>query len=138
MKLESNWRYKSLESLEKQNYGLVPDDESSIISRMRILRKRAINEFSLDDLRFMILQEVGLKYLLTEAISLLEKDLLTEGNYYEGDLLNAVLSIQPENWKMNKENWNKVDELICGQVDTLRQVKPKLNLEKFYAAQPVN
>ncbi len=86
----------------------------------------------------MILQEVGLKYLLTEAISLLERDLLIEGNYYEGDLLNDVLSIKPENWKMNKENWNKVDELICDQVDTLRQVTPKLNLEKFYAAQPVN
>ncbi len=39
--LESNWRYKSLESLEKQNYGPVPDDESSIISRVWMLEKES-------------------------------------------------------------------------------------------------
>lgn len=136
MKLENNWRYKSIESLEKKNYGPVPADESSIVIRLWNLRRKPINEFSVDDLRFMITQEVGLKYLLTEAIPLLEENLLVEGNYYEGDLLNAVLSIKPENWKMNSEHWNKIEELIRDQLDTLKQQTPKLKLENFYASRP--
>jgi hypothetical protein len=89
MKFESNWRQKSIENLEKKNWGDVPQDESSIIQRLMRLRKVPLEEFTIDDIRFMIIQEVGLPYLLTLAIEFLQKDLFTEGNYYEGDLLTG-------------------------------------------------
>ncbi|HKZ38447.1 MAG TPA: contact-dependent growth inhibition system immunity protein [Chryseolinea sp.] len=138
MTLENNWRYKSLESLEKKNYGPVPADESSIVKRLWTLRKVAINEFTIDDIRFMILQGIGLKYLLILAIELLESNLLTEGNYYEGDLLNAVLSLSQEQWELNNESWGKVDELLREQIPVLRSVTPKLNIAKFYSGRSVN
>ena len=100
MKLENNWKFKSIESLEKKNYGPVPADESSIVQRLWRLRKIPINAFQVDDIRFMILQGIGLKYLLPEAIVLLRENLLTEGSYYEGDLLNAVLQVDNKQWAL--------------------------------------
>ena len=132
MKLENNWRFKSIESLEKKNFGPVPKDESSIVTRLWRLRQTPINEFELDDIRFMILQGVGLSYLLTEATHLLEKNLLTEGSYYEGDLLNSVLHLNKEQWGQAREHWDKVDILIKDQLDFLRTIRPKLEIDNFY------
>ena len=135
-KLETNWESKSIESLEKKNYGPVPPDESRIVQRLWKLRKVPINEFQIDDIRFMIIQESGLKYLLIKAIDLLKDDLLVEGNYYEGDLLNAVLQIDKENWARLREHWGAVDILIKDKLDYLRSIEPKLKLDHFYQCRP--
>jgi hypothetical protein len=135
-KLENNWRFKSIESLVKKNYGSVPDDESSIVQRLWRLRGVPINEFQVDDVRFMIIQGVGLPYLLMEAIDLLKVNLLTEGNYYEGDLLNAVLQIGETQWKQHPWYWHEVDTLIRDRLDHLRTVEPRLAIDSFYKSRP--
>jgi hypothetical protein len=110
MKFQHNWKQKSIENLEKRNWGEVPQDESSIVQRLYRLRKVPLEEFTTDDIRFMIIQETGLPYLLTLAIEKLQDNLFAEGNYYEGDLLAAVFLIKPENWKGNKELWLEIDK----------------------------
>ena len=95
-----------------------------------------ISEFAVDDIRFMIVQGVGLRYLLTEAIELLSQNLLTEGNYYEGDLLNVILKLDKGQWAQAKELWDKVDVLINGQVDHLKTLRPKLEIDNFYNSRP--
>jgi hypothetical protein len=137
MKLEKNWKYKSIESLEKKNYGPVPTDESSIVQRLWRLRKTPINEFQVDDIRFMIIQGSGLKYLLPEAIDLLKENLLREGNYYEGDLLNSVLQLDKEKWEQFKEYWDTVDILIKDKLDYLRTIDPELKVDNFYNCRPM-
>ena len=137
MKLEKNWKFKSIESLEKQNYGPVPPDESSIVQRLWRLRKTPINELQVDDIRFMIIQGIGLKYFLFEAIDLLKENLLTEGNYYEGDLLNAVLQIEKVQWGQLKEHWDNVDALIKDKLDYLRTIEPELKVDNFYNGRPM-
>lgn len=136
LRLENNWRFKSIESLEKKNFGPVPKDKSSIVTRLWRLRQTPINEFEVDDIRFMILQGVGLSYLLIEAIDLLEKNLLTEGNYYDGDLLNSVLQLDKQQWGQIREQWDKVDTLIKDRLDFLRTIRPKLEIENFYNCRP--
>jgi hypothetical protein len=134
MKFQSNWQQKSIENLEKSNWGEVPQDDSSIVQRLYRLRKVPLEEFSIDDLRFMIIQETGLPYLLTLAIELLKKNLYAEGNYYEGDLLGAILKIKPENWKGMKEFWSEIDSLIKSRLDELRDFRPHMDINNFYAA----
>jgi hypothetical protein len=136
LKLERNWKYRSIESLEKTNYGPVPVDESSIVQRLWRLRKIPINEFQVDDIRFMIIQGVGLNYLLIEAIDLLKENLLTEGNYYKGDLLNSVLQIDKEKWEEFSEHWDTVDNLIKDKLNDLRTIEPKLKVDNFYSYRP--
>ena len=134
MKFQHNWRQKSIENLERNNWGEVPTDESSIVQRLYRLRKVPLEAFTIDDIRFMIIQQTGLPYLLKMAIELLQTDIYTEGNYYEGDLLSAVLHINAENWKPNQDSWIEVDKLINDKLEELKRFRPKLNIEKFYSA----
>ena len=134
MKFQNNWRQKSLENLEKNNWGEVPQDESSIVQRLYRLRKVPLEKLSTDDIRFMIIQEAGLSFLLTLALELLQDNLYAEGNYYKGDLLAAIFQIKPENWKGNKELWIEIEKLIKNRLDELREFRPRLNIDNFYAA----
>ena len=133
MKFQINWRQESIENLERNNWGEVPLDESSIIQRLYRLRKVPLADFSTDDIRFMIIQETGLPFLLTLAIELLRNNLYAEGNYYEGDVLAAILKIKPVNWKGNKELWSDIENLIKDRLNELREFRPRLDIDNFYA-----
>lgn len=138
MKMENNWRFKSLNSLEKKPVPDFPKEESSIVQRSWRLRNVPINEFQVDDIRFLIIQGIGLKYLLPEALDLLRKNLLIEGNYYEGDLLNSVLSLEPKQWKSLEEYWYEVDRLIREEIGFLRTVDPSFKIDNFYSCRPTS
>jgi glycine betaine/choline ABC-type transport system substrate-binding protein len=134
MKIQNNWRQKSIENLEKDNWGEVPLDDSGIVQRLYRLRKVPLEQLSADDIRFMIIQETGLSFLLTLALELLQDDLYVEGNYYAGDLLAAVLQIKPEHWKGNKELWIEIEKLLKDRLDEIRDFRPRLDIDNFYAA----
>lgn len=133
MKLENNWRQKKIENLEKANWGEVPVNESSIVQRVMRLRKVPLDEFTIDDIRFMIRQQTGLPYLFELALEILEKNLFAEGSYYEGDLLAAILNTEPVKWLHNKKHWIKVDRLIKDRLEELREFRPKLEIDTFYS-----
>lgn len=136
VKFEKNWRFKSIESLEKKSFAAVSTDESSIVQRLSRLRKVPINEFQIDDIRFMIIQGIGLKFLIPEAIDLLKENLLTESNYYEGDLLNSILLLNEEQWRQVGEHWDTIDSLIKDRLEFLRTMEPKLKIDNFYNCKP--
>ena len=70
-KFENNWRSKSLESLEKNFWGEIPKDESYLVTTCHTLRKKQLKEFNTEDLRIMIGQNIGLKYLIPLALETL-------------------------------------------------------------------
>jgi len=106
-KFESNWLSKSIESLEKDSWNL-PEFESDMVTRCYQLRKIQLKDFQIEDLRLMISQEIGLTFLIPLALERLNENILEEGDYYEGDLLKAVLTADIEYWKIEKENWSKM------------------------------
>lgn len=63
MKLENNWRQKSLENLEKKDEGISSPEYTSLVNRVLKLRKAPLNQFSVEDLRLMIGENQGLPYL---------------------------------------------------------------------------
>lgn len=71
-----------------------------------------IDAFSLEDIRFMIGQELGIVYLLPKAFEYLEKDIFLEVSYYEGDLLSVVLKLPSKFWKDKQEERNKMLNLL--------------------------
>lgn len=104
---------KSLEELEKNILEEVsPDDKTPLINRALQLYRRPLNHFSKDDLRFMIGQEIGLKFLIPLAIETLVENPLAQGVYYEGDLLSSVLSVNQEFWRENPHLWWEVEEIV--------------------------
>ena len=93
MKLENNWRLKTIENLEKVEWPHF-DFDSRLIRRTKELRKVPLNEFTIEDLRLMIGQQIGLNYLIPLALETLTEDLYAEGDFFEGDLLKNVLAIR--------------------------------------------
>ncbi len=113
MKFENNWKQKSLESLEKKIWPTEAANESSyLIKTCNQLRKKQLKDFTIEDLRIMIGQSIGLKFLIPLAIEILKTDILAEADLYEGDLLNSVLISDKDYWKQEKENWEIVWQLL--------------------------
>lgn len=111
MKLEKNWRQKTLENLEKDFWGK-PDYDSHLVTRCHELRKLPLDGFTTEDLRIMIGQQISLDHLIPLALEVLTIDLFVEGDFFEGDLLKNVLTIETDFWNKNKNYWATLDNLI--------------------------
>lgn len=84
--------HKTLEQLEKDIWP-EPDYPSHLVTTCHRLRKVPIRDFTPEDFRIMIGQQIGLTYLLPPAIELLKAEPLAAGDFYPGDLLIAVLRV---------------------------------------------
>ena len=82
----------TLEQLEKDVWP-EPDFLSHVVVTCHNLRKKRLAEFTHEDLRIMIGQSIGLDHLLPKALDILDKDPLAAGDFYDGDLLRAILRV---------------------------------------------
>lgn len=112
MKFESNWKYKTLEHLEKKSWGSEADAPTFLVKRCLQLAKIPLNEFTVEDLRIMIGQNFGLVYLVPLALEKLSENILAEGDYYPGDLLKSVASVDEDFWTVKKHLLKELKELI--------------------------
>lgn len=125
-------KLQTLENLEKTIWPSInADEESYLIKTCHSLRKKQLSDFSIEDLRIMISQDIGLKYLLPIAIEKLNENILVEGDYYEGDLLNVVLNSDVAFWKTEKANHQifcaifEQNESVLKDFDTTWEIKKK-------------
>src|SRR5262245_30126818 len=100
-------RRKTLDQLDPPAWG-EPDFRSHLVQTCHRLRRKPIGEFSVEDLRIMIGQSIGLPWLIPLALEVLERDPLAEGDFYPGDLLRSVLKIEPTFWS---REWQWRDRL---------------------------
>jgi hypothetical protein len=111
MAKENNWRNKSLENLEKDEWRIF-DSDSRLIRRTKELRKIPLDNFTVEDLRIMIGQNFGLEYLIPLALEKLKEDILAEGDFYKGDLLTAVVNSHKDYWDKSPGQKRELIELI--------------------------
>jgi contact-dependent growth inhibition (CDI) system CdiI-like immunity protein len=83
---------KTLDELDPPAWGQ-PTFGSYLITTCHLLRKKPIGQFSAEELRVMIGQQIGLQWLIPLALDVLEREPLTEGDFYPGDLLASILRI---------------------------------------------
>ena len=102
---------QTLEQLEKETWKN-PGYDSYLATTIYSLRKKPLKDFSINDLRIVIGQNMGLDHLIPIAIEKLRKNLLAEGDFYPGDLLNNVLEVDESYWKKNKKQWQAIIELV--------------------------
>ena len=124
-------RNLTLEQLENSKW-VDHDFETNLVRRCHELRKIPVGELDIEDLRLLIGQQIGLKYLLDLAVEKLTADILAEGDYYPGDLLQSVLLIDPKYWLDNKTQWTAINKLIEQNKDIIQEIKTKT--ETFYSA----
>lgn len=103
-------RDKTLEQLDKQNWG-EPTYNSYLVKTCYALRKKPIKDFSIEDLRLMIGQNINLEILIPIAMEKLKENILAEGDLYKGDLLKSVLTSDSSYWKNHQKEWRIVKGL---------------------------
>lgn len=104
---------KSLQELERTNWG-EPGYPSYLVKTCHRLHCKPLCEFTVEDLRIMIGQNFGLKYLIPLAIEVLRVNPFASGDFYDGDLLHSVLKVKPEFWQDNPDLWVDVFSIANG------------------------
>jgi len=70
-----------------------PEFASSLVVTCHRLRGKAVGQLTVEELRVLIGQRIGLRCLLPRALALLEEDLFAEGDYFPGDLLASLVRL---------------------------------------------
>lgn len=102
---------KTLDELEEESWG-EPVYKSGLVIHAHALRKKPLGEFSNEDLRLLILQEISLDFLLPLALDRLAENPLESGDLYVGDLLCSVLKVDRKYWESNIELKIELSEVI--------------------------
>lgn len=88
---------KSLQELESEDWG-DPTFDSHLVQECHRLRRVPLEDFTVEDLRIMIGQNIGLNHLMPLAIEKLKRNPLAEGSFFAGDLLVNVLRADSNFW----------------------------------------
>ena len=91
-------------------------------------------EFNVEELRLLIGKQHSLSRYVPVAIDVLEENPLAEGDYYPGDLLQAVLGVDLEHWRANREQWERVSEIVDSF--TFAQARLSEAVQAFRARRP--
>jgi hypothetical protein len=93
---------KTLDQLEGVVWG-EPTFDPYLVTTCHRLRTKPVDEFSVEDLRIMIGQKIGLPHLVPLAVAVLEREPLAGGDYYPGDLLANVIGAVE--WLQSNPEW---------------------------------
>lgn len=99
-------RSRTIEQLEGHPWPEPPADCAPVVLRCSALRRVPIDQLATADLRVLLGQEVGTRFVLELALEALERDPLVESEYYPGDLLSNVLALRAEAWAGNTD-WHR-------------------------------
>jgi hypothetical protein len=115
--LENNWRQKSIENLEKDFWGRPPKDSTPLVYKVHNLRTIQIEKLEPKDIKFLIGQKVGLKFVIPVALDILSDYLFIDTEYYNGDLLQNVMQVDKGFWDNNKGLKEQMDTLLKSYSD---------------------
>lgn len=124
---------KSIEELEN-DYRSETEFSSYVSETCHSARKKTITKLSYEEIRLMIGQKIGLKYLLPVAVSILEKNPLIEVTFFKGDLLIQLLRLDIADWKDNKTDLDKFITIILDNyslIESCEEIPIKMT-EKYF------
>ncbi|MGY5121969.1 contact-dependent growth inhibition system immunity protein [Streptomyces sp. 900105755] len=118
-------RDRSLEELERDRWPAPTAGASRLVATVHALRRRPIGRLTVEDMRLLIGQNLGLGHLLPLALEVLRVDPMAEGDLYEGDLLSAVVTRSPAVWN----EWPELGRELGAIVSELTGLSPSLTRE---------
>jgi hypothetical protein len=102
----------SLDVLDSPAWGAAPEEATGLVRRCHALRSKPLDELTVEDLRLMIGQQIGLRHLVPIALQYLRNDPLAEGDYYPGDLLATVLRVNSEFWQQRPDLNHELGDIV--------------------------
>ncbi len=106
----------SIEELEGDRWP-EPDFDSHLVLECHRLRKLQLRLFTIENLRIMLGQDIGSRYLVPIALRHLEAEPFVAGDFYPGDLLCNVLSLPHRFWNDNPELKTRVAAVAARAID---------------------
>lgn len=103
---------KSIEQLEKDIWKNPSEFPTDMVEKCYRYRKISIAELTDEQIRLLISQQIGTEHLIGIALEKLERNILTECDFYEGDLLVAVSNLPTEFWNENQSEFQKFKKLV--------------------------
>jgi len=124
---------KSLKELYGKWKGEKPklNFSTSIQIRTFELYHKKIDSLSPDDLRFIIIQKFGKKEIVSRAIQHLKSDVLLDANYYEGDLLASIFTLEEDFWEENMELRQQLFTILDSNQNTIfENLNPEFEIDR--------
>jgi hypothetical protein len=97
-------------------------DSSALAITCLALYEKPLKDFTVENLRVMIGQNIGLEFLIPLAVEVLQKNPFAEGDYYPGDLLSAVMKVEPGFWQTHQDFYWSVSEIVAGLPSLMRDL----------------
>ncbi|MDE7121715.1 MAG: hypothetical protein K2O42_06100 [Oscillospiraceae bacterium] len=111
---------KSIEELEN-DYWSEPTFNSYVITTCHKARQKPLKFLSNEEIRCLIGQKIGLRFLLPIAVDILKNDPLIEITYFEGDLLLALLRLDITDWEYNQDERKQLMTIIRSNRSLIEQ-----------------
>ncbi len=93
---------KSIEQLENDYWKEPSEFPTDLVEKCFHYRKIRIAELTNEQIRLLISQQIGIEHLIETILGILERNVLTECDFYQGDLLVAVSTLPTEFWNENQ------------------------------------
>ena len=105
-------RRKSLQEIEYRDWGEPADSDTSLVSRCLRLRRKPLDQYTVEDLRLMVGQQISLSILVPLAVERLEVEPLAEGCFYPGDLLESVFRADEAFWASHPDSCERIRRVV--------------------------
>jgi hypothetical protein len=89
---------------------------TDLVARCEALWDKPLQDFSIEDLRTVVGQQIGLPWVVPLALTQLTKNLFSEGGYYAGDLLTSVLRVESDYWQAHPAERNRFRAALSVQL----------------------
>lgn len=98
------WQLRTLDEVDPPAWSARSKYDTNLVSRCHELRSVPLGELTLDDLRMLIGQRIGIAWLVPIALELLRVDPLLEATFYRGDMLVTIMKQTPDYyWEENPD-----------------------------------
>jgi hypothetical protein len=94
---------------------------TNLIKKCFELRKTKLKNLDSEGLRILIEQGIGLVYILPLAIRNLNENILMEGGFYPGDLLQSVLNVDCKVWISNRQLFIEIQSIVNNRMENIKE-----------------
>ncbi len=111
---------KSIEELENDTWKET-NFPTPLVEKCYKYRKIPIKDLTIEQTRLLVNQNIGLEILIPKAIDILKEHIFAEGDFFEGDLLSAVLNAEKNYWSMDQKTKRELINLLIEKNQELKE-----------------